>query len=58
MARDHPSFNFEVPFYMSITCLIVYVKSCEMSHAHYKTKQNVMQNAKGCHVKVEKPSEM
>jgi hypothetical protein len=32
MARDHPSFNFEALFYMSTTYLIVYVKSCEMSH--------------------------
>jgi len=46
MARDHPSFNFEAPFYMSTTYLIAYVKSCEMSHESWKTKRNVMQNAR------------
>jgi ferredoxin len=46
MARDHPSFNFEAPFYMSTTYLIVYVKSCEMSYESWKTRRNVMQNAR------------
>jgi len=46
MTRDHPSFNFEAPFYTSTTYLIVYVKSCEMLHESWKTKQNVMQNAR------------
>jgi ferredoxin len=46
MARDHPSFSFEAPFYMSTTYLIVYVKSCEMSYESWKTKRNVMQNAR------------